>query len=219
MTTKRHTLSVEPRTILGKQVKQLRLKGIIPGNIYGHKVDSTPVSIDERLFSQVYKQAGETGLINISIDAESKPRPVLVHSMLRHPVTDNILHVDFYQVNLKEKLVASVPLEFVGESPLVKSNEALLLETLQEIEVECLPTDIPSSIQVDVSNLTEVNQGITVAELPIPEGVDVKTEGEEMVCKLASPRIQETEEELAEEAEAAEAAEEAAEASAEEATE
>src|SRR5690606_23721612 len=107
------------------------------------------------------------------------------------------------------KLTAMVPLEFVGESELVKTNEALLLEVMQEVEVECLPADIPSSIEVDTSALAEINQGITVGDLTVPAEVEIKTDSEEMVCKLSSARIQETAEELAEEAAAEEAAAEA----------
>lgn len=208
MTTKRQTLSVEPRALLGKKVKQLRRQGQIPAVVYGHNVESTPLTVDVRQFSNTLRQAGETGLIDLTISSESKPRPVLVHAILRDPVTDAVLHVDFYQVNLKEKLTTMVPLEYIGESELVKNNEALLLEILQEVEVECLPTDIPSSIEVDTTALAEINQGIIVSELKAPAGVEIKTDPEEMICKLTSPRIQETAEELAEEA-ATEAATEA----------
>ncbi len=210
MTTKRHALTVEPRTVLGKQVKQLRRQGIIPANVYGHNVDSVAISIEGREFMSTLKAAGETGLIDLKVSSESKARPVLITSMLRHPVTDAVLHADFYQVNLKEKLTANVPLEFVGEPALVKTHEAMVQELLQEVEVECLPTDIPSSIEVDTTILTEINQGILVSQLTVPEGVEIKTDPEEMIVKLASAHIEETKEELAEEAAAEEAKEDAA---------
>lgn len=213
----RYPLSAETRTVIGKQVKQLRRQDILPGNIYGHKVESTAISVTAADFATVYKQAGETGLIDLKIGGEKSTRPVLVHDTLVDPVTGALLHIDFYQVNLKEKLVTSIPLEFVGESEVVKNKEGILLELMQEVEVESLPTDIPSSIEVDISTLTEVGQGIVAGDLKLPAGVELQTEAEEMVCKIDSAQMAEEEEvvEAAEgeegEAEAESASEEASE--------
>ena len=198
---KRLALSVEARTLFGNKVKQLRRQGSVPANIYGHKVEPTAVSVNLRDFQAAFKQVGETGLVDLRVDTEKAPRPVLIHSMLKDPVTDNILHVDFYQVNLKEKLTATVPLHFVGESPLVKSREGILLEMIQEVEVESLPTDIPSSIEVDTSTITELDGGIFVRELPVPENVEIKTDLDEMVCKVGSAQMAEEVEEEVEEVE------------------
>lgn len=207
---KRYNLSADSRTVVGKQVKSLRRDGKLPANVYGHNVKATAVTVDAKEFAGVLKQAGETGLIDLKI-GEEKTRPVLIHDMLVDPVKGATLHVDFYQVNLKEKLTATVPLEYVGESPIVKTGEGILLELLQEVEVESLPTDIPSSIEVDISGLTEVDQGIRVSDLPLPEGVEMQTDGEELVCKIDTAQMAEEEE--------VEAAEEVAEESAEQAEE
>src|SRR5690606_23874506 len=142
------------------------------------------------------RQAGETGLIDLKID-DQETRPVLIHSTLLDPVRGQVLHVDFYQVNLKEKLTATVPLEFVGESPMVKNKEGILLELLQEVEVESLPTDIPPKIEVDVSSLTEMDQGIQVGDLSVPAGVEMRTEAEELVCKIEAAQMAEEVEEVA----------------------
>jgi large subunit ribosomal protein L25 len=190
MAQQRFSISAEPRTILGKKVKQLRRNGLIPANIYGHNVDSTPVSVAVAEFLRVYKQAGETGLIDLSIGKEIT-RPVLVHAMLEDPASGALLHVDFYQVNLKEKLITAVPIEFVGESPIVKTKGGILLELLQEVEVECLPTEIPHSFAVDISGLTEVDQGIHVKDLPLPAGVEMQTDGDELVCKIDTAQMSE----------------------------
>jgi large subunit ribosomal protein L25 len=189
---KRYNLSADSRTVIGKQVKQLRREGKLPANVYGHNVEATAVTVDAKEFASVLKQAGETGLIDLKVGDE-KTRPVLVHDMLVDPVKGATLHVDFYQVNLKEKLTATVPLEFVGESSIVKNNEGILLELLQEVEVESLPTDIPSSIEVDISGLVEVGQGIHVSDLPLPAGVEMQTDGEELVCKIDTPQMAEEE--------------------------
>lgn len=209
---KRLSLAVDSRTQFGNKVKQLRRDGLIPANIYGHKIEPTPISVEYRAFTQVFKQAGETSLINLKVSSEDKARPALVHSITEDPVTGVVLHIDFYQVNLKEKLTATVPLHFVGESPLVKSKEGILLEMLQEVEVESLPTDIPSSFNVDISAITELDGGIFVRDLELPGGVEMKTDGDEMICKVGAAQMAEEPEvtEVTEEAEeaAVEAAEE-----------
>jgi large subunit ribosomal protein L25 len=190
---KRYNLSADPRTVIGKQVKQLRRQQMLPANVYGHKVDATAVTISLPDFKAVFKQAGETGLIDLQVNGEAQTRPVLIHDTLVDPMSDALLHVDFYQVNLKEKLVATVPLEFVGESPIVKASEGILLELLQEVEVESLPTDIPSVIEVDISGLTEVDQGIKVGDLSLPTGVTMQTDVEELVCKIDTAQMSEEE--------------------------
>ena len=195
---KRHSLAVEARTVFGNKVKQLRRDGFIPANIYGHNVESTAVSVDGREFLSTFKLAGETGLVDIKISNEGAVRPVLIHSMLKDPVTGAILHVDFYQVNLKEKLTAAVPLHFTGESPLVKTKEGILLELMQEVEIESLPTDIPSSIEVDTASIVELDGGIFVRDLPLPAGVEMQTDGDEMVCKVAAAQMEEESEEVVE---------------------
>lgn len=193
---KRYSLAVEARSLFGNKVKQLRREGLIPANIYGHNIESTAISVEAREFASIFKQAGETGLVDLKLSAEGKSRPALIHSMLQDPVTGAILHVDFYQVNLKEKLTAMVPLHFVGESPLVKSKEGMLLEMLQEVEVESLPTNIPSSFEVDTTVIEEIDGGIFVRDLVMPEGVEVKTDGDEMICKVGSAQMAEEVEEV-----------------------
>lgn len=195
---KRHSLTVDARTLFGNKVKQLRRDGFIPANIYGHNVEPTAISVDNRTFLATFKAVGETGLIDVKVSNESAPRPALVHSMLKDPVSGAVLHVDFYQVNLKEKLTASVPLHFTGESPLIKSNQGILLELLQEVEVESLPTDIPSSIEVDTTSIEEIDGGIFVRDLPLPDGVEMKTEGDEMVVKIGASKMDEEPEEVVE---------------------
>jgi large subunit ribosomal protein L25 len=192
---KRHSLAVEVRTAFGNKVKQLRRDGLIPANIYGNKVEPVAISVETRPFQAVFRAAGETGLIDLALGEDKQTRPVLVQSLQRDPVTGTILHIDFHQVNLKEKLTAMVPLDFVGESDLVKNNEGMLLELLQEVEVESLPTEIPSSIEVDTAAITEMDGGIFVRDLKLPEGVEMKTDLDEMVCKVGAAQMSEVEDE------------------------
>lgn len=198
---KKHTLSAQPRTITGRKSKNLRTSGFLPGTVYGKKVKSSSVQVKTDEFTNVYSKAGETGLVELSLDKEI--RPVLIHNVQLDPVSDKPLHVEFFQVDLKEKVKTKVPVELIGESPLVVQKQGVLLTLLNEIEVEALPTDLPEKISIDVSTLTAVNQELKVSDLKVPGGVTVLTEATVGVVKVGSLVTKEAEAE-------AKAAEEAA---------
>lgn len=149
-------LKAEKRAILGSKVKKLRRQGIIPANIFGRTVESKAVQVSDVEFSRVYKDAGETNLIWVKVEGEEKERPTLVKALTLDPVTGAKLHIDFHQVNLKEKVTANVPVEIVGEVQMVKDGLAVMDINLHELEVEALPTDIPENITFDVSGLKEI---------------------------------------------------------------
>jgi large subunit ribosomal protein L25 len=215
---KKHTLTAKKRSIVGRKVKSLRFGGELPATVYGKKVKSVSVTISKDAFMKVYKEAGETGLIELSIDNDV--RPVLVHTVQIDPVSSVPLHVEFHQVDLKEKVHAKVPVELTGESPAVAQKLGVLLTVIDEIEVEALPTDLPEKIVIDVTVLAEVNQELTVEKLSIPSGVTVLTEGHLTVVKVGPLVTKEAEAQAATEAAAAaDAATEAAPAPVAEATE
>ncbi len=211
---KRYDLKVEKRTVLGKQVKALRRAGILPCNIYGKDLESTAVQVPEKDFLAVFKDAGETGLVDVELG--DKKTPVLIHNMQKN-FRGKILHADFFQVNLKEKVKTMVPLEVVGEPKAVLEKIGILMNIISEVEVEALPAELPEKIEVNVEHLANIDDQITVADLKIPEGVTVLTEGEQVVAKIAELVSKEAQEQAAEEAAAAEEA--SAEASAEAGTE
>lgn len=205
-------LQAQEREILGKKVKNLRKAGQLPGHVFGKKINTEHVSIDTKLFVSVYLQAGETGLIDLKVGSE-KVRPVLIREVQYDPVTLNPLHVDFYQVNLSEKVKVPVPIEIIGEEPeKVHLGEAIILQTLNEVEVEALPTDLIEKIEVDISALKEIDDAITVGQLIYDHSkITVIAEPEEIVVKLDTAVSAETEALLAEqEAEAAAVVEEQA---------
>jgi large subunit ribosomal protein L25 len=190
-------LVVEPRTVVGKKVKKIRQEGQIPANIFGREVTSTPIKIKDKDFLKVFKEAGETALINLDL-GEGVERPVLIKGVQKEPKSGQILHVDFFQVNLKEKVVTHVPIQLVGEAPVAESGDGLILQTLNELEIECLPTDIPSDIEVDISGLTEVGQTIHVGDLKLDrEKCEVKNDPEEVVASVQSAEMEEEIEEAA----------------------
>lgn len=200
---KRYNLKVEKRTVLGKQVKALRRTGILPCNIYGKDLESTAVQVPEKDFLVVFKEAGETGLVDIELG--DKKTPVLIHNMQKN-FRGKILHADFFQVNLKEKVKTMVPLEVVGEPAAVLEKIGILMNIISEVEVEALPAELPEKIEVNVEHLANINDQITVADLKVPEGVTVLTDGEQVVAKIAELISKEAQEQAAEEAAAAEEA-------------
>jgi large subunit ribosomal protein L25 len=164
MATQATKLSVQKRTIKGKKVKTLRSSGILPGHVFGNHTENADVQVDAKTFAKVYKLVGETGLIDLQVEGESATRPVLIDDYALHPVTGNILHVDFHQVNLKEKVQATVPIETVGESKAILEG-AVLVMAYNEVEVEALPTDLPDRLEVDLSKLDAVGSDVKFSDL------------------------------------------------------
>jgi len=196
-------LSIQPRTELRKRNHQLRASGSIPAVIYGHRVDAVAVSVPRREFERSFHKLGRTQLMDLKLDGEARSRKVLVREVQYNPRTTQAIHIDFYQVNLKEKITADVPIVVVGESPAVRRRDGELAQNLHSLKVNCLPADIPEHIEVDVSGLENVEDSIRISELTIPAECEVLTDPEEVVIKVAVPREAEPEPEV----EAAEGAE------------
>lgn len=191
----RHALAVTKRTVMGKKLKLLRKEDILPGNVYGKGLASTPVQVSAKTFADVYKIAGGTGLVDLTIDGEKKP--VLIKDVEINPLTRQILHADFYQVNLKEKITAMVPVVTVGEPIAVRDRLGLLLQTLSDVEVEALPDNLPENIEVNVEPLAAVDEQLTVAQLSTPTGVTILTDGEQVVVKISELVSEEAKEQAA----------------------
>lgn len=211
----RLNLKAIERNILGKKVKKMRAEGHVPGHVFGKGLETEHVSVDGKAFNQVFTQAGETGLIDLKI-GEEKIRPVLIRGVQYDPVTGSPLNIDFYQVDLKQKVKVPVPIVLIGEEPeSVSLGENIVLQTLNQVEVEALPTDLIEKIEVDISTLKSVDDAITVGQLSFDrEKLSIQVSDEEIVVKLA-PAVTAEMEKLMEE-QAAEAAEAQVEAAAEE---
>jgi len=180
---KHPVLNATPRTVLGKQVKKLRREGILPCNVYGKELSSVSIQVALKDFTDVFKEVGETGLVDLMV--EGTKHPVLVKNMQMNFRTHDPLHVDFFQVNLKEKVKAMIPLEFIGEPKAVTENLGTLIQPASEVEVEALPEALPEKIEVNIESLAEIDQQITVSDLTIPEGVTVLTDPGQVVAKIA----------------------------------
>jgi large subunit ribosomal protein L25 len=177
-------LSAEKRTVVGKQVKQLRRQGWTPGVMYGHGYESVPLKFEMRELQRLLSETGGSQLIGIKIKGQSQPETALVRDVQRDPIRQTILHVDFYRVKMTERLTTEIPLELIGESPVAARNEGILLQGISSIEVECLPGDLVDAIEVDLSDLVELDQALYVRDLAIPSGIDVLTEPDEMIARV-----------------------------------
>lgn len=195
----KQTIVAQKRNLLGRKVKQLRVQGLLPANIFGKKVKSQSVSVSLKDFSKIYQTAGETTLVEI--DLEGKKLPVLISNVSFHPVSGLPLHADFHQVDLKEKVTANVPLEIMGEAPAVKDKIGVLLKNLDTLEVEALPENLPEKISIDVSQLKAIDESIKVSGLKAGDGVKILTDPDLELVKIAPLVSKEAEAMAKEEAE------------------
>lgn len=189
MTKKIVSLPAQLRTVTGRKVHTLRKAGITPASIYGHEFKPLSVQFDSALLLSTFAHAGESTLVEVVIGEDKYP--ILFKNPQYHPLTSDLIHIDCHKVNLKEKIVATVPIEFIGESLAVK-NGNVLVPILDEIEVEALPTDLPEKFIVDISSLVDVDQMITVAALDVDRSkVEIKTDATTAIIKTEAPKIEE----------------------------
>lgn len=189
------------REYTGKKVKKLQKEGYIPAVLYGKGIKNINLAINMKDFTKAYKIAGENTLLELDIENDKTgDRNVLVHDVNTDPVNDSIIHVDFYQVDMKQKVIANVPLVFEGESQAVKVEAGVLIKNLHEVEVSALPKDLPHEIKVDLSLLASFNDVISIKDLKVPQGVKIDMHEDEVIASVARPRSQEELEALSEKA-------------------
>ncbi|MDP2676339.1 MAG: 50S ribosomal protein L25 [bacterium] len=186
------TLKAENRTIAGKKVKTLRDQGKIPAVVYGKGIDTEMLFVAQLDFVRVWRKAGESSLVQI--DTGVKKHAVLISDVQFDPIKNTPLHVDFHAVRMDEKIVATVPVEFEGESPAVKHDGGVLVKVIHELDVEALPADLPAEIIINISGLVQFEDRITVRDITAKEGVTIKADPGEVVVLVSAPR-QEVEEE------------------------
>ena len=200
-------LLVTTREVLGKKVGALRRQGIIPAHLFGRDIESVALQCDTAQLQRVLAQAGKTRLISLRLDKARKPRNVLVREIQRDLITGSLLHVDFYQVGMAAEIKVEVPIVLVGEAPALKSKGNILMQELSSLAIGCLPGEIPASVEVDLSALTEAGQAIHVKDIMLGEGITVFSDPEHMVLKINVLPIEKVEE-VAEAPEAAQLPEE-----------
>ena len=194
----RKELTVEPRQVTGKKVAQLRRSGVLPGNIYGRGLESVSVQISMEELEHTLRHATANEVIDLKVEGEKSVRPVVVHKIQRHPITSGALHADFYQVSLREKMRAAVPIVVIGESEAVDTYNGVLVTGIETLQIEALPLDIPTHFEVDISTIKELEEAIHVRDLVVPANVTVFNEPDVVVVKVERPRVMEEEEPTAE---------------------
>ncbi len=170
-------------------------EGKLPAIVYGHNTDATPITLDRLEFQKVFVKSGRTHLIDLVLDGD-RTEKVLIREIQVHPRRQGPIHVDFYQVNLQEKIEVEVPVHLTGESAAVKRGDADVLHAMHSISVECLPSDIPESFEVDITPLEEIDMEVRVSDLAVPKAVTILEEAEELVVKIVHKRELKVEEEI-----------------------
>ena len=187
-------LVVTRREAMGKAAKHLRNAGLIPANIYGHHEASEAVQIDGAAFAALRRARKTANIIALRMDGGSRVQTALVRHIQRNPINGKILHIDFFRVNLTERVTTKVPLHVTGEAPGVKNENGVLLHLLDALEVECMAQDIVESFEVDVTSLEHIDDTLHASDVKLPDGFKLITDPEEGIVKIAATRAEKVEE-------------------------
>lgn len=212
-------LEVSRREITGKKVRFIRREGKTPANIYGPGIEPMPVQVDTKKLEQVLVKAGETDLITLKMQGLKSHPKVLVREVQKRPITDELLHIDFYQADLTQTITVDVPLVFTGEAPISKRKNVSIITMLDALHIEALPEHLPHNIEVDLSVLEEVEQAIQVQDITLSPDLTLHTDPEQVIAKAIEAKAVVEEAPAEEVAEAVEGEEEGAEAKTEVETE
>lgn len=176
-------LKADKREVLGRKTKSLRSEGFIPANIFGSGVKSLAITVSVEDFKTVEKQAGETGIVELNLGNDT--RPALIDNIQVHPVSGEIIHIDFRQVDLKTKIETAVPVEVVGVSPAEKDGLGIMVQQIDEVEVEALPLDLPEKFVLDASVLVTLEDSIKVSDIKVSGDVKILTDPEIIIANIA----------------------------------
>lgn len=170
----------------GVKLSSLKQSGEIPAVFYGAGEQSTPISISKTEFKKVWREAGESSAVKVSMG--DKDIDVLIHEVQTDPVTDEPIHADFLAIDMKKKIKVNVELVFEGVSAAVKSGIGNLVKVLHEIEIEALPKDLPHNLVVDISKLATLSDAITVSDIKLPTGVVAVTDADDVVASIVEQK-------------------------------
>lgn len=200
-------LNAKIRTLLGKKVSDLRQEGKIPAVIYGHGIDNVNLEMDYNTFDKIYQEAGESTIIELEIDG--KANNVIIADVQFNPVSGQYAHIDFHKVKMDEAITAPVEIKLVGESKAEKELGGVLIHNISEVEIKCLPGDLISEIEVDVSSLNTFDDVISIADLKVSDKVEIiGHEDTDVVATVSEPKQEVEEEVVTPEGEAADKSEE-----------
>ena len=184
------TVKLDPRTVTGKKVRQLRRQGVIPVHLYGADIEPSNLQVDGRTLNRLLPQVGTNIPVSIELQDQEMENICFVREVQRHPVTDEVIHVDFLRVDVTRTVSAEVPLTLTGTSPAVSQMAGTLLQNIQSLSIEALPMDMPAEITVDVSVLVDFDTTLVVGDIEVPGNVTVLNDLEDAIVRVAPPRLE-----------------------------
>lgn len=189
MTTQALTLELETRSVVGKKVQTLRRQGITPVHLYGKGASSMSLQADASTILRIVAQAGRNRPVSVSISGQETPYLAFIREVQRHPVSEAILHVDFYQVPITEVAQANVPIRLIGEAPAIRMQNGVLNQVLPTLRVECLPLDVPEYFELDMSGLDDFEKALHVSDIPTSDKVTFLNSPNDVIARVNAPRV------------------------------
>ena len=183
------SLGLSQRTVTGKKVKQLRKQGILPVHMYGSGIESQSLQGSAGELRRVLPRVGANIPVSVQVEGSDDENICFVREVQRHPVTEDILHVDFIRVDVTQTISAEVPITLVGSAPATQQG-GTLLQPLTSLLVEALPMDIPASVEADISGLDDFEKSIVVSDIAVSDNVTVLTDSDEFVARVSPPRVE-----------------------------
>ena len=196
------TLKLDRRTVIGKKVKRLRQRGVIPVHIYGADMGPENLQVDDNTLNRLLLQVGSNIPVSVEYEGQGDEKVCFVREVQRHPVTEEVIHVDFLRVDVTQTVSAEVPLVLTGSSLAVTEMAGTLLQNVQSLLIEALPMNMPAEVTVDISSLVDFDASIQVSDAFVPGDVTVLNDPDDTIARVAPPRLEtEIEEEEGEEVE------------------
>ena len=184
------SVKLDPRTVTGKKVRQLRRQGVIPVHLYGADIEPSNLQIDSRTLNRLLPQVGTNVPVSIEVEEQEMENICFVREVQRHPVTDEVIHVDFLRVDVTRTVSAEVPVTLTGTAPAVTQMAGTLLQNVQSMSIEALPMDMPAEIVVDISGLIDFDTTLLVGDVEVPGNVTVLNDPEDTLVRVAPPRLE-----------------------------
>jgi large subunit ribosomal protein L25 len=187
-------LTAAKREVLGKKTQVLRRQGVTPAHLFGHNIESQTLQCNTAELLKILAHSGTTRLVSLKIEGDKEPKNVFVREIQRDVLSRQLLHVDFYQVKKGEKMQMDIPIVLVGEAPAMRGKGRMISRGIDELKIECLPEKVPPQIEVDISILTELEQGIFIKDIVLDPEITVHTDPEQLVVKVTEVIIKAEEE-------------------------